>query len=152
MAEIKGLKELSKALKDFPKNVQNNILTSAIRSGATTIQKEAKNNVAVDTGLLKKSIIVKRRRSKKEIIKFSIGIRRIKDAREWFEKKQNSKYFKEKPKDAYYAHMVEFGTSKMEAKPFMRIALEAKAEEVIGEVRKKMQQRIDKEIQRSKNA
>lgn len=153
MSEIKGLKELSKALKAFPQNVQNNILNSAVRAGAVTIQKEARKNVSIRTGLTKASIIIKKRRPKsKTRIKFSIGIRRIKDGREWYEKNLNSKYFKDKPKDAYYAHMIEFGTSKAEASPFMRPALESKADEVINEVRKKMQQRLDKEIQRSKNA
>jgi HK97 gp10 family phage protein len=153
MSEIKGLKELSKALKAFPQNVQNNILNSAVRAGAVTIQKEAKKNVPVKSGLTKASIIIKKRRPKsKNITKFSLGIRRIKDGREWYEKNLNSKYFKDKPKDAYYAHMIEFGTSKSEASPFMRPALESRADEVINEVRKKMQQRIDKEIERSKNA
>ena len=122
MSEIKGLRELTKALKAFPQNVQNNILNSAVRAGAVTIQKEAKKNVPIRTGLTKASIIIKKRRPKsKSRIKFSIGIRRIKDGREWYEKNLNSKYFKDKPKDAYYAHMIEFGTSKMTARPFMRI-------------------------------
>lgn len=40
----------------------------------------------------------------------------------------------------------------MAASPFMRPALESKADESINDVKKKMQQRIDKEIKRSKNA
>lgn len=135
MSEIKGLKELSKALKAFPENIQNNILNSAIRAGIVTIQKEAKKNVPKREGILKKAIVIKKRRPKnKNMIKYQLGIR------------QGSK------DDAYYGHIVEFGSSKMEAKPFMRPALESKADEVINEVRKKMQQRIDKEIERSKNA
>ena len=135
MGEIKGLKELSKALKAFPENIQNNILNSAIRAGIVTIQKEAEKNVPKREGILKKAIVIKKRRPKnKNRIKYQLGIR------------QGSK------DDAYYGHIVEFGSSKMEAKPFMRPALESKADEVINEVRKKMQQRIDKEIERSKNA
>ncbi len=135
MSEIKGLKELSKALKAFPENIQNNILNSAIRAGIVTIQKEAKKNVPKREGILKKAIVIKKRRPKnKNMIKYQLGIR------------QGSK------DDAYYGHIVEFGSSKMEAKPFMRPALESKADEVINEVRKKMQQRLDKEIERSKNA
>ena len=135
MSEIKGLKELSKALKAFPENIQNNILNSAIRAGIVTIQKEAKKNVPKRKRKLEKAIVIKKRRPKnKNMIKYQLGIR------------QGSK------DDAYYGHIVEFGSSKMEAKPFMRPALESKADEVINEVRKKMQQRIDKEIVRSKNA
>ncbi len=135
MSEIKGLKELSKALKAFPQNVQNNILNSAVRAGIVTIQKEAKKNVSVRKGVLKKAIVIKKRRPKnKNRIKFQLGIQQGGN------------------NDAYYGHIVEFGSSKMEAKPFMRPALESKADEVINEVRKKMQQRIDKEIERSKNA
>ena len=54
--------------------------------------------------------------------------------------------------DAFYGHILEFGSSKMAASPFMRPALESKAGEAINDVKKKMQQRIDKEIKRSKNA
>ena len=135
MSEIKGLKELSKALKAFPQNVQNNILNSAVRAGAVTIQKEARKNVPKRKRKLEKAIVIKKRRPKnKNRIKYQLGIQ------------QGTK------DDAYYGHIVEFGSSKMEAKPFMRPAFESKADEVKNEVRKKMSQRIDKEIERSKNA
>lgn len=135
MSEIKGLKELSKALKAFPQNVQNNILNSAVRAGAVTIQKEAKKNVHKRTRKLEKAIVIKKRRPKnKNRLKYQLGIQ------------QGG------TNDAYYGHIVEFGSSKMEALPYMRPALESKADEVINDVRKKMQQRIDKEIERSRNA
>ncbi|AXX89340.1 hypothetical protein CKA55_07495 [Arcobacter suis] len=135
MSEIKGLKELSKALKAFPQNVQNNILNSAVRAGIVTIQKEAKKNVPKRKRKLEKAIVIKKRRPKnKNQIKYQLGI------------KQGGE------DDAYYGHIVEFGSSKMQAEPYMRPALESKADEVINEVRKKMSQRIDKEIERSKNA
>jgi HK97 gp10 family phage protein len=92
--EYKGLKELTKALKAFPENVQKNILTSSIRAAASTIQKEAKKNVPVKTGNLKKSIVVKKRKTTKTRIRFSIGIKR------------GTK------EDAFYGHIIEFGRSK----------------------------------------
>lgn len=135
MSEIKGLKELSKALKAFPQNVQNNILNSAVRAGTVTFQKEAKKNVPKRKRKLEKAIVIKKRRPKnKNQIKYQLGI------------KQGGE------DDAYYGHIVEFGSSKMQAEPYMRPAFESKADEVINDVRKKMQQRIDKEIERSKNA
>lgn len=60
MNEVKGMAELTRALKAFPSNVQKNILNSAIRAAASSIQKEAKKNAPVKTGKLKKDIIVKK--------------------------------------------------------------------------------------------
>lgn len=134
MNEVKGMAELTRALKAFPSNVQKNILNSAIRAAASSIQKEAKKNALVRTGKLKKDIIIKKRRTTNTRIRYSIGIRR------------GTK------EDAFYGHILEFGSSKMAASPFMRPALESKAGESINDVKKKMQQRIDKEIKRSKNA
>jgi len=127
--EIKGVKELLHSLKQFPQNIQKNVITGAIRAGCKPIVNSAKSYVPVDSGNLKKSIgIVKRKSRDKTKIRFSVTPRR------------KGKY------DGFYAHIVEFGTSKMAAQPFMRPAYESQDNESIDEVKKYMAKRIDKEI------
>ncbi len=159
MSEIKGLKELSKALKAFPQNVQKNILRSSIRAAASDILKEARKNVPKRRGALRKSLaIVPRRYRTKSLIGFYVGPRTDILKQELIsagieEKKLVSKNTGFQYSSVMnYGGLVELGSSKMAASPYLRPALESKADEVINEVRKKMSQRIDKEIERSKNA
>jgi len=91
------------------------------------LPEEAKRLVPVRTGTLKKSIgVVKRRSKDKNIIRFSVAPL--------------------KKKGGWYAHFVEFGTSKMRAKPFMRSAFEKKGEESIKYVKEYMKKRVEKEL------
>jgi len=131
-SSVKGLEELIKSLEKFPVNVQKNVVTGAIRAGGTLIKKEAQLNVSKDTGSLKKSITVVKRRSKnKNLIIFSV-VPKLKN------------------KHGYLAHFFEFGTSKMAANPFLRPAYENKGKESIVAVRSYMAKRIEKEIQKAK--
>lgn len=127
--EISGIDEILKKLKVLPDRVQKNVVTGAIRAGASSISKEAKTLVPKDSGTLKKSIgVVKRRSKNKNIISFSVAPL--------------------KKKDGWYAHFLEFGTIKMPAHPFMRPAFEKKGNETIEEAKKYMIKRIDKEIKK----
>jgi len=127
MSSVAGLDEILKKLKKLPERVQKNVVTGAIRASAKPILQEAKALVSKDSGTLKKSIAVVKRRSKdKNLIHFSIAPR-IK-------------------KGGYIAHFLEFGTVKMSAKPFMRPAVEKKSSETIQFAQDYMKKRIDKEL------
>ena len=52
--------------------------------------------------------------------------------------------------DGFYAHMVEFGTSKQAPQPFMRPAFEAQGNQSIDAAKDYLAKRIDKEIQKSR--
>ena len=151
---VLGMEEILKKLKKLPERVQKNVLTGAIRASAKPIVKEAKRLVPTDSGTLKKSIGVRKRRSKnKNIIRFSIA--------------PLSK------KDGYYGRFIEFGTyAKLDhpmkrprmgklgerrakivangggipAHPFMRPAFEKEGENTIKAAKEYMNKRIDKEI------
>lgn len=124
---------LLKALKKFPENIQKNVMTGAVRAGAKVISGEAKSNVQIATGNLKKSIgIIKRKSKDKTKIRFSVTPRR------------GGK------NDGFYSHMVEFGTSKMAAQPFMRPAFENQSDQSIKATKEYLAKRIDKEIAKAK--
>lgn len=126
--------DLLKALKQFPQNIQKNVLTGAVRAGTKPIVDEAKSNVPKDTRNLEKSIgVVKRREKDKSKVRFSVTPRR------------GGKF------DGFYAHMIEFGTSKMPAQPFMRPAFESQDKQSIEAAKEYMAKRIDKEAEKAKN-
>ncbi len=164
MSEIKvtGLSELQKLLDDLPANVEKNVVRGGIRTAARVIQDEAKrlcpvggNNLpnGESPGDLRDSIRISMK-VKQGLVKANINAGSNK---------------------AYYAHMVEFCTAQhfikpkhhkslfiaglmkeivdhpgAKAKPFMRPAIDSKAEEAIAAMADYMSERITKEVDKLK--
>ncbi|MFW2600155.1 HK97-gp10 family putative phage morphogenesis protein [Aliarcobacter butzleri] len=125
--------KLLESLKQFPQNIQNNILVGAVRAGAKPLVDAAKANVPVDTANLKRSIGINRKKTKdKSQVWFTVSPR------------------KGGKNDGFYGHMVEFGTSKMAAQPFMRPAFESQDKQSIEAVKEYMALSIDKEVEKAR--
>ncbi len=122
--------DVLKKLKRLPDRVQKRVVVGAVRASAKPIIKEARRLVPKRTGNLAKSIGVNQRRTKGSLLHFSISPRR------------GGKY------DGWYGHFLEFGTSKMTARPFLRPAFENKGEESIKAAKAYMAKRIDKELKK----
>ena len=94
--EINGLKELDTLLKELPAKIEANIMRGALRAGQKVMLQGAKTNLAEvtkrDSGNLERSLKV---RFSRKSVKFG-----------WLRA-----YLIAGDKDAYYAHMVEFGTA-----------------------------------------
>lgn len=133
---VEGLSVFAQALKALPQNVGRNVLRGATSAAARIVRDEAKGKAPVYTGpvsaghpppgTLRRSVIQKQIRELSGMTKqtFYVTVRRGK------------KYAKQGKKgmlsqDAFYASWVEFGTSNMAAKPFMRPAFESKKQEAI---------------------
>jgi HK97 gp10 family phage protein len=86
---IEGLAELDRMLKELPARLEGTVVRGGLRAGATVLQKAARELAPVRTGKLRASI------------KVSTGIR---NGRVYSRVRAGGK-------DAYYAHMVEFGTA-----------------------------------------
>lgn len=159
---IKGAKELFAFLNQLPVNVEKNIMRSALRAGASVIAKQAKANVPVKMGGLKASI-----RTGSNVRKGGAEAYVRAGGRK---NKANSK-----DNSAFYANFVEFGTAAhmiypatkkklkfkakdgstrfanfvlhkgAQARPFMRPAYDAKSEEAILAVTKRIRQRLTKQ-------
>ncbi len=120
---------LMATLKKFPKNIQRNVMTGAVRAGAAVIRNEARVRVPKRTGNLKKSIIVMKRKTESYgLIRFSVTPSK---------KGKNS---------GWYAHFIEFGTIHQSAKPFMRPALDAKQDEALQASQEYIAKRIPEEV------
>ena len=118
MTMDESFKAIQQKLKHLPLQAKEKLLTGATRAAANVVRDEAKENVPIDTGLLKRSIKTQKGR------KADNGLYEIKY---YVVVKSKVKYTLLKTKHtgaAYYARMIEYGTIKMQAQPYMRPAFD----------------------------
>lgn len=133
--KLDGFEEIEKLLKKLPDKPAEKALRAGVRSGGNIIKKAAQQRVPIDSGTLEKSIFVKTQTKnfrQTGVMQVAIATQSGRTARH----------------DAYYAHMVEFGTSKMGARPFMRPALEENTQKVINKAGQIILKRIEKEAEK----
>lgn len=114
---IEGAKELEKKLKSFEPKLGRQIVKQALRNGAKVILAAAKANVPVRSGALKKSLKVRAMKKRRH----SYGVM-VATSDDWFKGEQ------------FYGAFLEFGTSRMAARPFVRPAFDSEkdtAEKII---------------------
>jgi HK97 gp10 family phage protein len=150
LQHIKGLSELSAALKELPLRIARNALRQSVARGAVVIRDEAKAKAPVSSGpsapgdtlpgTLKRSIVIKhdRERSTPTSQTYVVAVRHGKQYRNQGKKGNRSQ-------DAYYWRWVEFGTVKMSARPFMRPAFETQKEAAVQEIARVLAERIAQE-------
>jgi HK97 gp10 family phage protein len=130
-----GFKELENALLELPKAVGKKVLREALKKAAQPVVWDAQRNVPVLTGELLGSIDIRatlskrqrRGRAKAGDVEMFIGP-------SW-------------PKGAH-GHLVEFGTSKMAARPFLRPAWDANKNGVLASIGRELWIAIDKAAKR----
>ena len=135
-------KKLIETLQTLPKNIQKNVMVGAVRAGTNVVRDEARRLAPVDTGNLQKSIATIQNTSRNDrfsmvksnpnVISFSVTPSR------------GGKY------DGWYAHFFEFGTSKMNARPFLRPAFESQQDEVLQVTKEYIANRLPGEVQKAK--
>lgn len=148
--QIKGLAELHKVLQSLPEELEKKVLRNALRAGANEFKKAAQAQVPVKSGALRNSIRVKASARK--------GRWRLRAT------------VTAGNAEAYYAHMVEFGTAAhmikpakgkalaflglaregaehpgAQAKPFMRPAFDAGSDAAINAFAESVRKRLSKE-------
>jgi HK97 gp10 family phage protein len=130
-----GFKELENALLELPKAVAKGVLRTALKNAGEPVVSDAQRNVPVLTGELLGSIDIRstlskrqrRGRAKAGDVEMFIGP-------SW-------------PKGAH-GHLVEFGTSKMAARPFLRPAWDANKERVLASIGRELWTAIEKAARR----
>jgi HK97 gp10 family phage protein len=129
--KITGLREMQRTLDRLPRELIKSSESAVLRAGAKPIEKAAKAKVPVGTGLLKKSI---GNRVKKVDGSTSarIGPRTGFKGRSLGMKKNKAGVASEKFADPNkYSHLVEFGSSRSPAQPFIRPAIKAAQSQVM---------------------
>jgi len=131
--EVHGLKELERKLLEMSPKLAKNALRAAVAAGARVVAAEARKNVPVDSGTLRRSIYTKQIREESGDTQqtFYVGARQGK-------KEQAKK------RDGWYFPFVEFGTEKMAARPFMRPAFESTKDAAVQAIKTRLAERIDK--------
>ena len=142
---VKGLSDLAKFLDELTPKIQKNVMRQALRAGMKPVQDEAKANVAVATGVLQKGLKISTN------VKNGVVIASL----------------KAKGKHGFLAQFVEFGTAAhrinakkggalsfggsvvqsvehpgQKARPFMRPALDARAQDAVIAAAEYMKERL----------
>jgi len=129
---VAGLKELNKALEQLPGKLQDKAIKNAMAAGARVIRKEARRLVPVETGTLQESIVVSRtvqQKGRRRTIKGGVVVGIKDEARA-------------------YSHLVEFGTSRASAHPFLRPALDNQQRAAINKIGPKIGSEVEKQARK----
>ena len=133
----------------MPLEIQKNPLRSAVSAGAKVVVDEAIRRAPQgETGNLRKAIYRYRSRSQSAPGReaFLVGVRKgkkeyVDSAKNRRLKRVGKKYSVEG--EAFYWRFVEFGTSKMAARPFLRPAFESKKWEALEAIKSRLAIAID---------
>ena len=146
--KIIGAKAIAEAMRALPKQInrRKEVLDPGLLAAAKIVRDDARVRVPVDTGVLKRNIIMQRWRRPEAGMSASVvvRVRKLKGAAISRLKARNLKKGNRLYKgDPFYWRFVEFSTSKKAARPFLRPAFETKkktaVDAAIVEFRKRVQ-------------
>lgn len=152
--EVRGLRELSDALKALPKKLERRVLNASLMAGGRVIEREAKlraPQLEQPTPRRKRGTLARNIRARVgrpddgHNATVIVAVRKLKGKAIAAFKKATGKSGANNPDDPYYWLFVELGTSKMTARPFLRPAFEAKKIEAAFEIKDRIKRRIEKE-------
>lgn len=127
------VRKLNRKLKTLESKIEKKITRQALRAGAKIVVKEAKLRAPVDSGELKSKIKVWALKRSRRRIGVLVGT-------------SATMY----TGDQFYGAFVEYGTSKMAARPWLAPAAEAKGPEAQRVVEKTIADGIEREINKLK--
>jgi HK97 gp10 family phage protein len=139
--EVKGLRQLGESLKKLDREMALKIAWQSTGAAARVVKTRAQRNIqsspSVRTGVLLKSVIMKRlpKGEREQLTAAHIVTVRGRG-------KRNRKGVL--AAGAPYAHMVEFGTIHMPAEPFLRPALENGQREAVDAMKRALERGIDR--------
>lgn len=150
--EIKGLRELERAMKELPKKMHRRILNASLAAGARLIEREAKERVPIlKTHTLRRLPGVIRRNIRVRPVRpqdgnnatVIVSVRNLSAKQITVFKRATGQKGAFNPNDPFYWRFVEFGTSKMAARPFLRPAFESRKYQAAAEIKSRLAKRIE---------
>lgn len=133
--QVKGLRELQVAMRDLPQKLRRRTIQKALRDAAMPMRQDARAKVPKDTGTVRRNIVVQRSKKfngRNGVFGVVMRVRKI-----------NKRMRAKGQGDPFYWTFVEFGTSKMPARPFMRPAFEANKQKALEIIRLQIRAGID---------
>ncbi|MEX3950618.1 HK97-gp10 family putative phage morphogenesis protein [Paraburkholderia sp. EG287A] len=132
--DVRGLAEMERFLTTLPEEVERKMLYGALMGAAFPILEQARENVRRNfgtsvryTGTLERALVRGRNRRTKFAARVDIKIRRPRQkGKRTMRGTSGTPVLKPFGDDAFYARFLEFGTSRMIARPFLRPAVNAK--------------------------
>lgn len=151
--KVEGLSQIHKALSELGRKVSNKIAVKAMREGGKIVREQARQNAPIlsqstpyrRAGTLKKAIKSSTKVLKNGKIGTVIRVKTLTTKQIEVFKVRSGKKGALNPKDPYYWRFLEFGTSKMPAKPFLRPAFEQTKEKAATEIIKTLKDGIESE-------
>lgn len=155
--KVEGLQELQRKLLALPKKVQGKPTRGALNSGAKLIKVRARELVAVDTGFLREAIIQYPVKQSEHAYsdQVRVGVRkRVRKGAKLSKKYKAALSARRRRSSAQrsvtpkYWRYLEFGTSRMAARPFLRPAFEREKASAVSRIAQRMREEIDKAASR----
>jgi len=146
--EVKGFKELGEKLKAFGPDVARNGLRSSDLAATKVVLNAAKATQEWRdvSGLLRAAITISRKRTPEYIARYSVVVKRkikVTTLRRFSKGRNKGKYTSAAP-PSIYAKFLEYATSKMRGRPWIRPALNNHVPAVIDAIRGGLQKAIDR--------
>ena len=150
---INGLNQLQDSLAKLERKARNRISAKAMRKGGAIIRDKARENAPVLTenvphrraGTLKKAISSRTKVGKNGKTNTYIWVKGLSNKQVLKFKGKTGKNAAYNPRDPFYWRFVEFGTSKMAAKPFMRPAFQQSKDKAAQAIISSLREEIIKE-------
>lgn len=130
---IKGIPAIEKAIRELEPKIAKKVIRKNIRKGLKPIKAEVEAQAPVESGATKASVKIRAMKGKRGRIGVNVQI--------------GAGDFKG---ETFYAAFREYGTSKMEADPFMRRAFDNKAESAKAETERGIVADIEAEVKKAK--
>jgi HK97 gp10 family phage protein len=152
--EIKGLREIQQAMMKLPRRFDRKLLNQSLLVGARLVRDDAKRRVPVlqtpdprrVRGALMKAIHAGAVRPDRHTASVWVRVRPLTKRQIATFKRKSGKGAADNPLDPFYWRFVEFGTSKMAARPFLRPAFEAKKVDAVNAAIADLRPRVDEAI------
>jgi HK97 gp10 family phage protein len=132
-ARIEGLAELEKALKEMPDKIARKAMRMALKEGAGVLQREMEARAPRGAEPLKE-----KRTRLAESFKTAVSFLGASRGENFVEAKIRVK------RSAFHWIFIEFGTSRMPARPFIRPVIDGKWQDALGRMRDVLKREIEK--------
>ena len=147
---LTGVDQMKRQLDQLSDKIKKQVLAGAVLAGARALQEEVVRHAPEKTGQLKKNIITYRDRQPQKMgaaVHYSVLVRKIKVAlkvKRLLRRAAKSGVSINFADNPFYWKFLEFGTSKMAARPFFRPAIGVVTPQLIKIVGDKLQAGIDR--------